>query len=452
MGKIVKYCAACDESFAEKFGFCPNCGQAMTAFEMNPVTKEAQISAPAKAETVADAPVFQTSEPTRSKIAPAAEIKSPVETAAFSAEQTPAFFSDAITADLPDAPVDEVADEPIAAKTFAAAGTNGNNHFQQAANNGYQTAAVKTIQPKEGFNVTFVEEKNGKQRNLLLLAALALMLTLTLGGTVYSLFNKDFGVGAIDDGSLFASIVVDEVPTEIEEEPQPKDDKDGGGGGGGGREEQEPASKGRLVTQMEKPITPPDAKIPQLTDPAIKIFQATQGKIVRPITEERAGLPNSDNLNPSNGTGRGRGIGSGTGTGIGSGIGTGEGSGIGSGSGGGEGDGNGNGRGSGNNGTPPPPPKAPPVEVVSIPIKIISKPSAKYTDAARQNQVTGVVRLKITFLASGAVGNISPVSGLPYGLTEQAISAARQIKFEPQKKNGSAVAVTKTIEYSFTIY
>nr|MBA3600465.1 hypothetical protein [Acidobacteriota bacterium] len=44
MGKIVKYCAACDESFAEKFGFCPNCGQAMTAFEMNPINGEPKLT------------------------------------------------------------------------------------------------------------------------------------------------------------------------------------------------------------------------------------------------------------------------------------------------------------------------------------------------------------------------------------------------------------------------
>ncbi len=44
MGKIVKYCAACDESFAEKFGFCPNCGQAMTAFEMNPLNGEPKFT------------------------------------------------------------------------------------------------------------------------------------------------------------------------------------------------------------------------------------------------------------------------------------------------------------------------------------------------------------------------------------------------------------------------
>ena len=37
MGKIVKYCNDCEEGFAEKFVFCPNCGSGLTAFELNPV-------------------------------------------------------------------------------------------------------------------------------------------------------------------------------------------------------------------------------------------------------------------------------------------------------------------------------------------------------------------------------------------------------------------------------
>ena len=40
MGKIVKYCAACEEGFAEKFGFCPNCGAQLTAFELYPITAQ----------------------------------------------------------------------------------------------------------------------------------------------------------------------------------------------------------------------------------------------------------------------------------------------------------------------------------------------------------------------------------------------------------------------------
>jgi len=38
------------------------------------------------------------------------------------------------------------------------------------------------------------------------------------------------------------------------------------------------------------------------------------------------------------------------------------------------------------------------------------------------------------------------------GLTEQAIAAARGIKFEPAKKAGVAVTVNKSVEYTFTIY
>ena len=177
----------------------------------------------------------------------------------------------------------------------------------------------------------------------------------------------------------------------------------------------------------------------------------TEGKIKRPITEERPGLPGSDNLNPSNGTGRGGGIGSGQGTGIGGGIGTGEGNGIGSGSGNGRGNGNGNGVGDGTERNPPPPPPAVPVGP-TVGVKILSQPKPPYTDSARQNQVTGVVRLKVTFTANGQIGSISPVSGLPYGLTENAIAAARQIRFEPAKKNGQPVTSTRTVEYSFSIF
>ena len=87
-----------------------------------------------------------------------------------------------------------------------------------------------------------------------------------------------------------------------------------------------------------------------------------------------------------------------------------------------------------------------------LPLKVISKPKANYTDSARTNQIQGIVRLRVTFTAAGTTENIVPVSGLPFGLTEQAIAAARQIRFEPAKRNGQPIASTKIVEYSFTIY
>jgi len=85
-------------------------------------------------------------------------------------------------------------------------------------------------------------------------------------------------------------------------------------------------------------------------------------------------------------------------------------------------------------------------------VKIISKPRAIYTDEARVNQVQGKVVLRVTFSANGQIGAISIISGLPDGLTEQAINAARGIKFEPAMRGGVPYSVTKPVEYTFTIY
>jgi hypothetical protein len=57
--------------------------------------------------------------------------------------------------------------------------------------------------------------------------------------------------------------------------------------------------------------------------------------------------------------------------------------------------------------------------------QIFIKPRPNYTDAARQNQVEGKVRLRVNFLATGKIGSVSPIISLPDGLTEQAMAAAR---------------------------
>lgn len=86
------------------------------------------------------------------------------------------------------------------------------------------------------------------------------------------------------------------------------------------------------------------------------------------------------------------------------------------------------------------------------PLRILSKPQARYTDEARANNVQGAVRLKVVMRASGQVGEITVVEGLPDGLTEQAVDAARKLKFEPARKSGLPVSKVITIDYNFTIY
>lgn len=91
-------------------------------------------------------------------------------------------------------------------------------------------------------------------------------------------------------------------------------------------------------------------------------------------------------------------------------------------------------------------------EGITAGVKILAKPRADYTNEARDNGVSGVVRLRVTFLASGKIGGISPVTTLPFGLTEQSIEAARNLRFTPAVVNGQPVTVVKLVEYNFTIY
>lgn len=85
-------------------------------------------------------------------------------------------------------------------------------------------------------------------------------------------------------------------------------------------------------------------------------------------------------------------------------------------------------------------------------VMILSKPRAVYTDDARVNQISGNVILRVTFKKNGKIGKIAVVKGLAGGLTQQAIDAAKGIKFEPARNKGKAYTVTRNIEYTFTLY
>lgn len=92
-----------------------------------------------------------------------------------------------------------------------------------------------------------------------------------------------------------------------------------------------------------------------------------------------------------------------------------------------------------------------PVEVTRK-ARIIYKATPEYTEDARRNQLTGTVVLQMVLASSGKVVNIRTVSGLPFGLTEKAIAAARKIYFIPANKDGKRVSQYVRVEYNFNIY
>lgn len=139
-----------------------------------------------------------------------------------------------------------------------------------------------------------------------------------------------------------------------------------------------------------------------------------------------------------------------TGGGTGMGVGSGEGGGYGPGRGGNMGAGDKNQAGTGDN--RPDYNRVFRMSQVSNKAVIISKPAPIFTEEARKNDVEGVVRIQLVLASNGQVTNIRAVTTLPYGLTEQAIEAARQIRFKPAMKDGHPVSQYATIDYSFNIY
>jgi protein TonB len=441
MGKIVKFCNSCDEGFAEKFGFCPNCGQTLQTFEMSPVVAQAApepetVTAPLVAERVeaeeAPAEVVQTA-----PIEEVSAVGEPVEAVTGPLDADPV---EVVTAPI----IEKVPERAVAPPVFTASKALDADRIPVSLEEEHNKYARNG-----GFYVTVIEEKNVGKRNMLMLGTLGFVLFTLMTGLVINLFSKDLEVGSIND-DIFNAVLVDDIPMTVEEEKQQKDKEDAGGGGGGGRDEKEEVTQGDLANQTKNPVRPPDAKVFRSDNFELKTPPPeTEGNKTYERKFDRWGDPNGRFASFSNGTGTGGGQGSGTGTGQGSGRGTGNASGDGCGSGGGLGSGNGNGTGAGNGGLPPPP--ARPAGVTQA-LRIISKPRPGYTDSARQNNVQGTVILRVTFLASGQVGSISAVKGLPNGLTEQAIAAARRISFEPKKVDGVGQPVTRQIEYTFSIY
>jgi TonB family protein len=226
--------------------------------------------------------------------------------------------------------------------------------------------------------------------------------------------------------------------------PTPKRSQGGGSGGDGNPA---PPQVGKLPPpssiQAAIPITAP-IHPPALPVAGIDIDPALWKDLKAPVY----GDPNSKSEVPSKGPGEGEGIGTNKGTGVGDGSGPGYGSGDKGNTGGGP-----NQQGCcGPSGGADDPGRPFIGREVEQRARLLSKPEPQYTEEARRNQITGTVKLRVVFSSAGEVVQIKAVNTLPFGLTERAIAAARQIKFVPASKGGRAVSVFMQLEYNFNLY
>ena len=81
----------------------------------------------------------------------------------------------------------------------------------------------------------------------------------------------------------------------------------------------------------------------------------------------------------------------------------------------------------------------------------IAGPAPRYTEIARRARIQGIVRLEAIIDEQGHVVDIQVLSGLPMGLTDAAVEAARQWRYSPARLDGKPVAVYFNLAVQFEL-
>jgi TonB family protein len=101
--------------------------------------------------------------------------------------------------------------------------------------------------------------------------------------------------------------------------------------------------------------------------------------------------------------------------------------------------------------TPSPTPECPgPIYLakeVSKKAKVTFFPPPEPSKDKRAAELTGIVVLRVVLCRSGRVTDIEVVQKMPYDITDKAIAAAKQVRFDAAEKDGQTVSQRSTFEY-----
>lgn len=261
-----------------------------------------------------------------------------------------------------------------------------------------------------------VESKSNSRENTrrseFLGVVLIIMVSILLGSWTYSLFAKDYDMGA--DGLNLTSLVAP-VPV-ADEEPPPKPEEK--------QPEKQPdvdIRKELIQNIMSSPVKPPETistvknQIKEMRTDRMTKLGSTDSDTGARVDAGRAGVTDSG------GTG---GISTGTGTAT---------------------------KGSDEDEPPPPPVKKAPKTISGGVLngKATSLPKPAYPPAAKAIRASGAVSVQVLIDESGRVVSASAVSGHPL-LRAAAVSAAQGARFSPTLLSGQPVKVSGVITYNFT--
>jgi protein TonB len=88
------------------------------------------------------------------------------------------------------------------------------------------------------------------------------------------------------------------------------------------------------------------------------------------------------------------------------------------------------------------------VDVKPVPL---NAPQPRYTEEARKAKIQGTVLARVLIGSDGLVKNVRITRGLSYGLDEQAIQAAYQLRFRPAMKGGQPVSFWVPVNIDFNL-
>jgi TonB family protein len=83
--------------------------------------------------------------------------------------------------------------------------------------------------------------------------------------------------------------------------------------------------------------------------------------------------------------------------------------------------------------------------------RVLDHPTPLYTPEAREARVQGAVILQLVVAVSGEVLDAKVMKGLPMGLSQEAIEAVRQWRFEPATLQGSPVPSCYAVDVNFRL-
>jgi len=90
-------------------------------------------------------------------------------------------------------------------------------------------------------------------------------------------------------------------------------------------------------------------------------------------------------------------------------------------------------------------------ESSSADVTVLYKPNPAYSAEGRERRIQGDVVLEVIFLASGQIKVTRVVSGLGFGMDDEAIRAAQRIRFTPAMRDGKPVDISARIRIEFRL-